>query len=422
MKQLFRTTQIYGLTILVISAWWILAFKRTDHSGQAPTSLSIPRHDSTSYLLSNYIQLSVLDRDQLLRALSGDFALMASLIREWEIDSGLLEQNGLQKIQHLSPSDFLRSQTVARQLERGNTIPEYSEKSGQPPPYVIDDVGKRIDLKHSYQRFIPQTYAAANFLLALSPAEQIVALHPFFREQTQIHPKELTDRIPLNVDRQNGEKLFMAAPDVAFIAHYSNPATTQALANQGITLYMMRDLNTLEDIQNELSNIGTLIQRPLHADLLRLFIKAAIFAIDNRLVLLEDHFSQILSPPPRFMMLSLHKSFSVPTAKTLTGQLLARMAPFDRSLEYAKANGPLSGWSVPIDKERLLNINPDYLIISTENSEGVFQEVFNDAALQKLSAVKNQKIFFIDESIQNDTSQYAVLAYFDLVQALENLQ
>jgi ABC-type Fe3+-hydroxamate transport system substrate-binding protein len=121
------------------------------------------------------------------------------------------------------------------------------------------------------------------------------------------------------------------------------------------------------------------------------------------------------------MMLSLHKTFSVPTAKTLTGQLLAKLAPFDCSLDYANANGPLSGWSVLIDKEKLLNINPDYLIISTENPEGVFQELFKDSALQKLSAVQNKKICCVDELIQSDTSQYAVLAYFDLFQALENL-
>ncbi len=41
--------------------------------------------------------------------------------------------------------------------------------------------------------------------------------------------EELTNRIPLNIDRYNSEKLYMANPQVAFVAHYSHPSVLQAL-------------------------------------------------------------------------------------------------------------------------------------------------------------------------------------------------
>lgn len=419
LQETLNTAKVYGPFILFIICWWTLAFRKGDIGPRHETSLENTLSDTSSATSPYYDdKLTPLNRDEIKKALAGDFSLMAKLIADWDIDAQLLEIKRYADIKKLPPGDYLRSQTLIR-LINGNTPVPVPPRERITSAMLIDDSGSRIDLSHPYRRFIPQTYAAASFLLALVPPNQILALPPLLREQTQIYPKELTDKIPLDIDRRNSEKLFLANPDIAFVAHYSQPATIQTLANQGIVIYMMKDLLTLDAIGEELRNIGAVIQRPLQADLMKLFIEAAFLALDNRLALIRHHYAQRGETEPHFMMLSYHQGFWVPTSKTLTGQILARMTPFDRSLLYSSGNDSLGDWSKPIDKEKLLNNDPDILIIAADNGSDIVEEFYSDSALSKLRAVRNSRLFIVDEAIQNSPTQYAVLAYLDLIKTLE---
>ena len=269
---------------------------------------------------------------------------------------------------------------------------------------------------------MPQTYAAASFLLALAPANEIVALPGRLRGQEHLYPRALTDQIPLDIERYNAEKLFRAHPEIAFVAHFSHPATIETLANQGVILYTMKNPASLQDISHELMHIGNIISRPLEAELLSLFIDAAMLALDNRLQILTKEFDAADIKPPRLLFLNYHQNFSIPTKKTLTGQLLKRIGAWDISLPYSEANEQSHEWMMmPIDKERLINLDPECLVIAAENPQAVEREIRQDIALKQLSAVRNNRLYFVDESIHHSPSQYIVLAYYDIIQALKQL-
>ena len=164
--------------------------------------------------------------------------------------------------------------------------------------------------------------------------------------------------------------------------------------------------------------MGNITNKPLQAELLKIFIDAAICAIDNQQTMLIKHFEQNNTQLPRVLVVNHHQAFSVPTKRTLTGQILSRMQALDISLKYALESKHTDEWMAPIDKECLLNLNPDFLIITTESEESSRNQIQSDKALQTLSAVRHDHLFFVDESIQHSPSQYVVLAYHDLIQVL----
>lgn len=419
MQKLISFLKVYGVFTAIIVGWWVLAFKSKPKVVTLAAEVHVEMKSKSHPLFpSNFIYVQ---REDLKRALAGDFALMTKLIVDWDIDAQLLHAAGVSSIRRLAPTKFLESQMLSRVISNGNSEEAERVRADYSIKYAVDDIGSRIHIKKHFKRFLPQTYAAASFLLALVPTENIIALPRRLREQVQLYSKRVTDNIPLDIDRYNGEKLFQAKPEVAFIAHYSHPTTIQALSNQSILLYVMKDFNTLNDIMDELLVVGSIINRPLEAQLLAIFMNAAMIAIDNKLTIITQNYERIRSRPAKVLFLNHHNAYTIPTPRTLTGRLLERMGDWDISLKYVADSDQNDVWAMPIDKERLLKLDPDCLIIATENRKALESEIRDDPAMSQLSAVRNHNLYFVDEAVQQSPSQYIVLAYYDLIQTLAAL-
>lgn len=312
--------------------------------------------------------LSPLNREQLKQALAGDFTLMGQLIAEWDIDAQLIQAKRL-------PSEqFLRSQALSRDLK-----------------------GR----KQKKLKFLPQSYAAASILLAIAAPEQLVALPKGFRRQSQLFPKIVTDRIPEDVDRFTSEKLFLNRPDIAFVSsYYTHPAAIEALSNQGIAIARIHSLDSMKAIQDAITLIGHHAQQNKEAELLNLFIKASLISIDNR----AQKQGQVL-------YLSYYTQLTTPSKNTFTYEQLQKLQSEPESFEGLKD-------SMPVDQERLLALNPECLIIASLDPAAMKAKIEREPALQGLRAVQEKRIYFLDDEVQQAASQYAVLAYFDLVQAI----
>jgi len=414
MKKLSVLNIYISVTIFVVG-WWFFAFK------PAPAQPMIEKFSNASLNSSQELMdLAFLhiDRNQLQDALAGNCSLMARLIVEWDIDAQILQSSGLENINRISESDLMRSQYLDRQLKHAPLEKLKIAQEQSRGPFIIDDVGRCISLDRTFHSFLPQTYASASFLLALLSTDEIAALPRSMRDQAQLYPKKLTDQVPLDIDRQNAEKLFQKKPGIAFVAHYSHPATIQALINQGILIYTMKNLMSFSDITNELMQIGRIVNRPFQAELLKIFMEASLLAIDNRrYALTKENVSPQISKQT-LLFLNHCQNFDMPTSKTLTGQLLQRMQVVDLSSTCLQEHEKKHEWTVPIDKERILNLNPDTLIIASQNRKALEKEVFNDPAFQQLSAVHNKRIYFVDEATQHSPTQYIVLAYYDLAEAI----
>ncbi len=405
----------YFLFTTLILGWWYVAFVHQEHQEPVNSTQKIAKKESIQEA-PFFSYLSTMRRDPIRLALSGDVSLMTKLISEWDVDAQIMESHGVLGVKRLPRRNYVRAHFLGRQLRKSSQPQLKMLRQSTRMSEVIDDMGEAFDLTSPYSRFLPQTYLAATFLLALTEPESIVALPKGIREQSQVFPHKLTEKISLDIDRYNSEALYQAQPQVAFVAHYSHPSTLQALRNQGIKLFTIRSIDTPHDISHTLKRIGNVINRPLISELMTFFMESALIAIDNRL-LAATHMMTKHEPPSRVMFLHYHAHYSVPTTKTLTGQLLQRLNDhyytFTTGTEAQRHE-----WMISVDQEQIVNFNPDYLIIASSQGEAVRKQILKEPAFASLSAVQQQNIACVDVDVQLSPTQFIVLAYYDIAQAL----
>lgn len=366
-----RSILIYLVCTTIILSWWILAFK---HSFQSP--LTVTFQQSTLTHFSDHDQdtpLSKLSRNTLHKALLGDYTLMARLIFDWEIDACLLESQGHKNIKHLPLTAIGLSQQLARNIKKNNAV-------------------------HS-NHYLPQTHASAAVLLALLPPEQLIGLPKGLREEEALYPKTLTSKIPLTIDRHHAEEIYLEKPAAAFVsATYSHPAMLETLTRQGIALVLLQPVKNVNDIIQMVLRLGYEVDRPMQAKLLSIFIEAALLAIDNRLALLD------IPGDLNMLYVNYYSRYYLPSPSTVTWDLLIRLG-----LQPKKH-------SLALDLEHFLEIDPQYLIVSS--TEVPINLNLINYPLNQLKAAKEGRLFYLQDKIQQSPTQYVVLAYYDLAQAI----
>lgn len=412
-----KKISLYLTPVLFIIGWWYCAFFGFDNSFSVDL-LEKNAHHKNLKVPHFFSYLSPMPRDQIKEALSGNIQLMTKLMRDWDLDAQILESQGLQEIRRLQRSSFIRAQIIGRKLIEHNTEELQSLQAQVRENVIYDDLGTPFKDESTRHRFLPQTFVSASFLLALTNPSEIVAIPHELRNQTSLYPLSLTNQIELDTNRSNSEALYQTHPDIAFIADYSHPATLETLTNQGISLFTLNSMNTVDQVESAIQRIGGVINRPLEADVLSLFMESAMLAIDNQLIAIHHDLSKD-QPPPKVMFLNYYSQYSTPTEKTITGQLLKRLEGLHFTF-LPKNQGHNHLWSIPVEFEQIISSNPDCMIISSTDSQSLQEMIKDKQAFRHLSACKTDQIHFIDGVTQAPT-QYIILAYYDLARALMRL-
>ena len=405
---------LYFLPLLFVCGWWYLAF--FERNSSLPDDQFPTLQQRTIFSVPEFVSyLSPFSRDEIKTALSGDIVLMTKLMKEWDIDAQILESQGLAGVRKLKRSAFIRAQMIGRQIKEDSKQELKILEKQVSYPVVFDDQG--TPFKHTPQahKFLPQTFISASFLFALATPKEIVAIPNGIRAQTTLYPKSLTDLIPLDTDRVNSERLYKTNPNIAFVADYSHPATLEMLKNQGIPLFTLNAMKTIHQVEDAVIRVGNVVNHPLEAEVLSLFIESAMFAIDNRLIALHHDISKHYETP-KVMFLNHYAQYSVPTDRTIAGDLLHRLNHLQfNMIPRQEVNAKL--WSYPIDQEQIICANPDSLIIATNDPNHLHNAMDKNPAFDNVSACVNQRVHLIDYTTQAPT-QYIVLTYYDIAQAL----
>lgn len=368
---------------LVLSWWWVTLFSDWESSAEdlteTPSSLDLSQLPSSSYFS--------IDKSLIQEALMGNTTLMGKLITQWDIDAQLLQHQGFFHIERLSRTKFLRAQEILKRLE-----------------YAPAQLETR-------RLYLPQTHLAASFLLSLLPPNEIAALPPGIRTQTHFFPENLTAQIPLDISRYNGEAIYDSKPSLAFVASYSHPSTVRTLKNQGIPVYSLETGRTFDGILQAVRQVGIATHHHNEGELLALFMESALLAIDNEAFATLD-----LEDPRKVMFLSYSTHFSLPTEQLITRDLLHRLQrKYEKiSLFTPEWEEKKHQWMIPIERESIVKFDPDTMIIACGSGlSNIPPALQKDPALQSTGA----DIVIVDAA-PHEPSQYAVLAYYDLVKAL----
>lgn len=403
-----RPIAAYTIAFLLIFSWWMLAFRL--HEADEPKSRILKGQDKVErdlIIKKPYVQ-PLVDRETLKAALFGDTSLMADLILRWDMEAKILEKEGIEGIKRLPESALIDSQKIARLLKSGHPLPDPLFAS-QEMSVVIDDMGTPFDLNIKRTRLLPQTYMAASILIALKEKESIVALPKGFSNQTHIYPEALTSAIPLEFDRYASEAISTKAPEIAFVSkYYSNPSAIDLLRSQGVNLFFVRDIATVEDLLEAITDISDISNEPMKGRLLRTFVEAVFLSLDNWRVA-----NGFFPEGKKIMALTYYNRFFLPGKKTLTDHLLKRMER-DNYAAFLPDDPRLECFSVPVTEEEIAYFNPDLLIVLTDKPEEMDKIISARPFLHQTSAQINDAIAYISEDIQLTPSQVIALAYYDL--------
>jgi iron complex transport system substrate-binding protein len=352
-----------------------------------------------SPLATNPLKPLSFDREQLLHALQGDVQEMERLTALWQEREATLKREIPQEKRPLIQQ--IPSLSVLVQKSSLEPVEEWGKTS------FVDDSGTVPLLPAGSGGLLPQTYLSASILLSLCQPEEIIALPSGMRKHTSLYPTDAMKQIVLDTDRQSSEAIIMKQPRLAFVAYYSNPTTVQALKNQGISTLMLDSINTVDEVLQTIERIGLAAGYPTKGRLLARFTASALKAIDNERLA----YGTSISKP--VLYLSYHGTFSTPSQKTLTSQLLERLkAPTPIRVNTSETFNYL------LTQELLLALNPALLLISSNDIPSTRKAICSLPAVQQIAAARSGNLFFLDEEVQNSPSQYLALAYYDLCQAL----
>jgi iron complex transport system substrate-binding protein len=415
MKNPFKICTIYCTLGSLILSWWFLAFK--EKNDPLP-SLKITQSTDCSLTLSLdslFARLSSFNRQELQKALSGDQKLMIEWIIHWNADADQLTKQGVVGIQKLPIETYLKAHVLAGLLQQLTSEQRFQLNCQLRNAMIEDDHHHSIKVTNKFNRFLAQTHVSASFLLALADSKEIIAIPRGLRFSPQLYSPSILENIPENSEHYSGEKLFLSPPDLAFVAPYSHPSMIEMLRNQGMTtLCMLRNIQTVKDIQETLLKTGHLTNHILEANLLQIFMEACFISLDNRLRALH----QLIHPPggiKNFLFLYYHQYYRIPTTRCLSGQLLERILSLHPSL-----NCPISfnqqEWRIPFDQEKIIQSKPDCLIICTPYEQAFKKRLATEPAFANLPTFPH--VCYVDEVIQESPTQYIALAYFDLIHAL----
>ena len=129
--------------------------------------------------------------------------------------------------------------------------------------------------------------------------------------------------------------------------------------------------------------------------------------LDNRIRTLASFKHQGHSK--KLLVLDYKYHYRLPTTKSLTGQLLQRLClqhPYLDSLIFESQ----FEWTTPFSQEQILGFNPDCLILSTS-----FDPL---NAPPSIPCLQTHHLYCVDANIQDSPTQFIILAYLDLFQAI----
>lgn len=402
----------YAFFSAFLAFWWIAAFKNPN-ANEPKVNLSVSANKSND-LPFEIQNLSLFpDRELLRKALLGDISLISKLIVEWDINADLLINEGYSNIKRLDRQMFLKGQRIVRLLESNEKEFEAKATLENSAP-IIDDRGFPHDLSKLRQKFFPQTYMAASILLSLVEPQNISALPKGMKAQSHIYASDQLDAIQLEFDRFTSESLALNFPDLAFVSkQYSNPTCVDILSHLGIEIFYTPDILSFEDIKKAVQNIGNLVGKPLKAELLTIFIEAALQNCDNCLEIRKS-----LSPLEKTLVTNYYTHFSLPGKQSLTYSILSRLRLNNKLGEGHHPFFHRNGYTAPLSEEEIVFFNPDRLIILGDLNASLEACLLSKDSLRGVSAIQSKQVSFIPEDVQWTPSQFLVLAYYDLAKAL----
>ncbi len=269
----------------------------------------------------------------------------------------------------------------------------------QYPLTVKDDSGHEVTLRARPRRIISLTLPTDEILLSLVDPSRILALTTFASDPGISNVAAEAAKVPRAMTL-SVEPIVALHPDLVLAASWSDAGPIAQLRDAGVPVYLIASATSVAAVEQKIDRCALLTAETERGRQLIDGMRAKISRV-------EQMVSRV--PPARRLQVLDYTTFGSSMGKGSSWDDIVRLAGL------VNAAGRLSSdeWGqVPVSMEKLLEINPDVLILpgwvygDVRGAQTFYRRIVDDPTLRGLTAVKTGRVYSMPERLRTTTSQY----------------
>jgi iron complex transport system substrate-binding protein len=278
------------------------------------------------------------------------------------------------------------------------------QAAGTWPRAIVDDMGTPLKIARKPQRIVSVTLPTDEILLALVDSGRMAAVTGFSQDPAVSNAVSQAAEVQVKLSQLNVEVIVSLRPDIVFTADWSDAASVRQLRDGGLAVYQFKSPATVRDIQERIARISTAVGEEEKG-------KALAQWMDRRLAAVAERLAGLAAGKKLTVM-----DFNTWSSSMGTGSSwdeIVRLAGLTNAVARLRAD---QYGAVPISREKLLEFDPDILILpgwvygDPGGSDAFYAQLVNDPALKNMKAVRLGRAHRMPENVKSSTSQYIVLA------------
>jgi iron complex transport system substrate-binding protein len=269
------------------------------------------------------------------------------------------------------------------------------------PLTVTDDGGVAVTLAAKPVRIASLTMFTDEVLLNLVDPSRIIAVTTFAADPAISNVAEQAKTVP-NKLAMNVELLVSLKPDLLFVANWTEAEKVKQLRDAGIPVYLIGTGVTVDQIKAKIARVGLLVGESAKT-------RTLLDGMDARLAAVAKTLAKV--PADKRLTVVDYTVWGAAQGKGSSWDEIVRLA----GLVNGVGNIAADEWGqVPLSKEKLLEIDPDILILpgwtydDPKGADAFFAKTIADPVLNALNAVKTRRAYQMPESLKTTTSQAIV--------------
>ena len=252
------------------------------------------------------------------------------------------------------------------------------------PATLTDGSGRTVTLRLPAQRVVSLAPSNTEILFAVGAGAQLVG-----RDSFSDYPPESKGVADIGggVGALNTELILSKKPDLVLASPLTPPEQIADLDKAGLTVYVLPNPKTFDDLYTNLETAGKLTGHEKDAEGLVDSLKARVEAVKSKAMLLSAR------PLVYYELDATDPSAPYTSGPDTFVDLLIRTAGGENFGHELKGD-----W-VQVSVETLLSRQPDFIVLGDNTYGGVTPEqVKARAGWDALNAVKNGKVFIFDDN------------------------
>ncbi|HHY23531.1 MAG TPA: ABC transporter substrate-binding protein [Clostridiaceae bacterium] len=289
----------------------------------------------------------------------------------------------------------------------GDTTSQVEESTNIFPLKVIDANGAEVEIEKKPERIVSLTLTTDEMLLSLVDKKRITALSHLSDDPGLSNVVKEAAEIPVKA-RLELESLISMQPDLIIVADWTDENSVKQLRDANITVYSLATPNNIDEVKDAVFKVSELVGEKEKGQEIVDWMDEKLKAVEDKVKTLKENDK---------LKALYYDSYLCTYGKGSTFDDITKKAGI---INLASEQG--MGMFQEISKEKIVELNPDILLLPSWSYEGFDAEQFtkdfkNDKSLATINAIKNDRVFNLPDAHIITTSQNIVLAVEDVARA-----